>query len=275
MITVQPLPRIHPAMARSVNVKNGSDGPIYTWETADRHYTLTSTSFTKRELYAHEKHIRPLDGATVDVPWSTGRLLNERDALTFIAENTTIPVPRIIDFSDKDGVCSLTIETIDGEMLDGMKLSQTDHETMMRNMHHFVEEIVLPQLRTLKSARFGQISGLVLPPPRLRGFDERPIWASKTAKTERYVFCHCDLAQQNMIFNPKTLQIVGLINWEYAGYYPPDIEMPFWRITYAERISQAGLRDYGPVEKSLINSTEEADLESQRLIALIDETDPS
>ncbi|KAF4980341.1 hypothetical protein FZEAL_3622 [Fusarium zealandicum] len=34
--------------------------------------------------------------------------------------------------------------------------------------------------------------------------------------------------EQNIIVNPETLKISAVIDWEYVGFHPPDIEWPFY-----------------------------------------------
>jgi hypothetical protein len=43
------------------------------------------------------------------------------------------------------------------------------------------------------------------------------------------VFRHCDLSQSNIIVNPKTLKIEGVIDWDYGGYWPAFFESPYFR----------------------------------------------
>lgn len=33
-------------------------------------------------------------------------------------------------------------------------------------------------------------------------------------------FCHGDLSQSNVIVDPGTLNVEGIVNWEYAGFWP-------------------------------------------------------
>jgi hypothetical protein len=44
-----------------------------------------------------------------------------------------------------------------------------------------------------------------------------------------FIFCHCDLSQSNIIDNPETLKIEGIIDWEYGGYWPTFFESLFFR----------------------------------------------
>jgi aminoglycoside phosphotransferase (APT) family kinase protein len=43
------------------------------------------------------------------------------------------------------------------------------------------------------------------------------------------VFCHNDLSANNVIVDPDSLKIKAIIDWEYAGFYPPEFEAPFYR----------------------------------------------
>ncbi|KAK4145837.1 uncharacterized protein C8A04DRAFT_26316 [Dichotomopilus funicola] len=42
----------------------------------------------------------------------------------------------------------------------------------------------------------------------------------------QFVLCHNDLAQQNVLVDPKTLKIKAIIDWEFAGFWPPWFERP-------------------------------------------------
>lgn len=43
------------------------------------------------------------------------------------------------------------------------------------------------------------------------------------------VFCHNDLSMNNVIVDPKTLKIKAIVDWEYAGFFLPEFELPFYR----------------------------------------------
>jgi len=96
---------------------NGTESaPVYDWQVGDRHYTLTSSTFTKRQLFPHEQTLN-IDGEITQYPFSRERLENERNALLYIARNTKIPVPRVLDLSDVDRVGCLTMEALHGAIL--------------------------------------------------------------------------------------------------------------------------------------------------------------
>lgn len=83
-------------------------------------------------------------------------------------------------------------------------------------------------LRTLTSMRLGGPSGLVIPPYRVLKHSETVKWNLKESDTPEYVFCHNDLSQHNVIVDPQSLKIKAIIDWEYAGFYPPEFESPFF-----------------------------------------------
>lgn len=43
------------------------------------------------------------------------------------------------------------------------------------------------------------------------------------------VFSHNDLNVDNVIVDPDTLKIKAIIDWEYAGFYPPGFDRPFYK----------------------------------------------
>ncbi|KAL8779375.1 MAG: hypothetical protein Q9203_001477 [Teloschistes exilis] len=75
----------------------------------------------------------------------------------------------------------------------------------------------------------GQLSGAVFPPPRVSPYDQRS-WESRTSSTDRYVYCHNDLAFHNLFVDPETLEIEAVIDWEYSGFFPPELEFPFYEL---------------------------------------------
>lgn len=163
-------------------------------------------------------------------PWSRERLENERDTLIFIAQNTTIRVPKLLHFSIHDNVASITTETVKRETMHELveKISEEDKERLTSNVFLYINETVLPQLNKLTSKTLGSVRGDIIPPVRLQMKDDRPHWPSRTSATEDFVFCHIDLGQHNIMVDPETLQVVSIIDWEYSGFYPRGFESPFW-----------------------------------------------
>jgi hypothetical protein len=100
----------------------------------------------------------------------------------------------------------------------------------------FLQQTVLPQLQALRSCTLGSLVGPVIPPVRVTDTDKRSFWPPKTAASDEYVFCHNDLAQHNIMVDPKTLQPLAILDWEYSGYYPPEFESRLWYKPYNEQV---------------------------------------
>ncbi|OAQ99266.1 hypothetical protein LLEC1_06058 [Akanthomyces lecanii] len=84
------------------------------------------------------------------------------------------------------------------------------------------------KLKTLRSSRLGGPSGIAIPPYRVLKLAEAGRWDLQPAASDDYVFCHNDLSQQNVIVDPESLKIKAIIDWEYAGFFPPYFELPFY-----------------------------------------------
>ena len=283
--------------------KEGPEGPYLEWvDIADRHYTLSSTAFTQRQLYKHEFYTN-MYGDLIDyVAWSRERIENERDALIFIAENTTIRVPKVLHFSVENEVASITTAVVDGISMEELTLtlSEEDRATLVSNVSSYINDTVLPQLNKLTSNTLGTVHGNLLPPTRLeyrylpkrrtkweckeldiehseqeynrppkreaygrtrypepgRGWGARPPkrevykrkrypWPPVTSATKDYVYCHNYLTQENILIDPKTLQVASIIDWGWSGFFPKGFEFPFWRKSFTERRTPAdrGLED--------------------------------
>ena len=175
------------------------------WTVVDRHYTGSSSTFTKRQCTPAEQLLNN-NGEVATYPFTRERLENERDALKFIAQSTTIPVPRIIAWSDIDGIGSLTVETIPGKSAGDIITNGTDEDVqkVKRNVESFMTCTVLPQLARLRSKRLGQLGNIVIPPPRVTLWDHRPSWPIQTSSRARYIFCHNDLSLHNVLVDPNS-----------------------------------------------------------------------
>lgn len=62
----------------------------------------------------------------------------------------------------------------------------------------------------------------------MRKSDGRP-WKMRERNTHDLVFCHNDLSANNVIVDPDTLKIAAIIDWEYAGFFPPEFESTFFQ----------------------------------------------
>jgi hypothetical protein len=173
------------------------------------------------------------------------RITNEANALKIVSQQTTIPVPKLLGHGEHpDGRRYLITEFIEGVPLYDFPRRGCSRPTRQRhtdnipcetcsnqafsNALNFIKNTVLPQLANLTSQTRG-IDGFVMPPSWLSP-DTQPPWKGKkcwkTLPLEKpeYVFQHGDIAAQNLLMDPQTLEPKVLFDWEYAGYFPPGME---------------------------------------------------
>lgn len=173
------------------------------------------------------------------------RITNEANALRLLAGKTTIPIPRLITSGiHPDNTRYLITERIDGFTLDtllrkGCPLTgpskhtdkitcETCQNKAYSNALEFIRNTVLPQLANLKSQERG-ICGFVMPPQWLN-YAFAPWkcygpWKTHWSEKAQYTFQHGDLAAHNILMNPQTLEVAALVDWEYAGFFPPGMEL--------------------------------------------------
>ncbi|KAI9729882.1 MAG: hypothetical protein M1835_003601, partial [Candelina submexicana] len=158
----------------------------------------------------------------VHVPYSNQqRLENEAASLRFINENTNIPVPSVLGAYEVDGSFYLWTELIRGTKMED--LSRQDQAVVIEEVKEHLQS-----MQNLRSKQIGGPTGIICPPIRVTDRLKRDVWPSKPAHPDDYVFCHNDLSQSNVIVDPATLKVAGIIDWEYAGYFPAYFESPFF-----------------------------------------------
>lgn len=194
----------------------------------ERCLTIHNEYVVKRELKEDEL-ARDRFGAVLFYPyWRRERLRNEAATLHFIASNTSIPVPHFKLYT-KDGL--LHLET--ARITNGILLKEVGHDAKaaaIEAVEDQMQSTILPQLRSLRRNHIGSVdAGLpVFPPQRVYKRDRRT-WPRISSTTEHFVFCHNDLGPQNIFIDPITFQVVAIIDWEFAGFFPSYFELPLWR----------------------------------------------
>ena len=173
--------------------------------------------------------------------------LTEALTMGFIAKNTSIPVPRVIDVFEFKGETYLVQEFIDGHVLEDVWLKLTpDQQTSA------VDQLkdYLDQLRALKPTEPGKVQavdGRGLTDRRVsrggewgpfntheefgdfsfRGLvkhnlekypDARELYAKVEGRKWKTVFAHGDFGPHNVLW--KDGRIVAVIDWEFAGWFP-------------------------------------------------------
>ncbi|KAG6009850.1 hypothetical protein E4U43_008663 [Claviceps pusilla] len=192
----------------------------------DKKYFDLGSMFMKRTLRRHE-WLTPNDGSSLMIPPANlgQKYKTEAAAVDYIRKNTDIPVPPISYAFEDDGAVSFMSQVVEGVALD--LLDDKDKPIVIKELEQIVET-----LRTLKSDVPG-VPGqtLLCPPWRVCNMEWKPdsCWRPKPETKGEFVFCHNDLGQQNVLVDPKTLKITAIIDWEFAGFYPPWFEGAFWK----------------------------------------------
>lgn len=170
-------------------------------------------------------------------------------SMTFVAKNTTIPVPRVYDLVIHEGKLGLIMEFIDARETEWAYLSKAQKADVARQLGGFIA-----QLRTLMPPHPGIvecIDGAPCRDPKLNvglevGTVEnfhnilghnmvreedvplyiplRPAFERIHGRKHRTMFTHADFNWHNILIRDG--QIVALLDWESAGWYPE-----YWEYT--------------------------------------------
>lgn len=202
------------------------------WKTVERHYTLTDTTFTKRQLREDELVYSVITKKPIRARYDRERLQNEAAALQYITSNTSIPVPKFRRLYNQDGVLHLELNRVPGvELLelfeDGIPAA------IQKSIERTMNTVILPQLRNLRRNSIGSVNTdlPVFPPSRIYDSNKREEWPQKVSDSSEFVFCHNDLSRQNIMVDPETLEITAIIDWEFSGFFPFQLELPFWKFS--------------------------------------------
>ncbi|KAG6860412.1 hypothetical protein C0995_011483 [Termitomyces sp. Mi166 len=178
-------------------------------------------TYVKRSLSPSEYVVNIL-GKVVRPHFVKERLQNEVAAIAFLKANTTIPLPNVRCAFEDHGRYYIIMDTVPG--IEMVEVPLAEQGPILEELAGYRE-----QLRSLKSKVMGGLAGHACLPYRLHScvpFDE--VFKFREAETPEFVFIHGDLAQHNIIVDEKTHKINAIIDWEYAGYYPPEFEGAFW-----------------------------------------------
>lgn len=199
-------------------------------------YYYTTKVFVKRQPHKDELGTDIFGQPAVN-PYIADRLRNEAAALLFIAKHTTIPVPRLLGLWEDNGLVHLKTGLVEA----GVELQSLPPSILPDAVDAVTAQLeasVLPQLRRLRRNFMGSADPAlpVMPPRRLWKWKECREWPAMVKDTDEYVFCHTDLDRQNILVDPDTFEIVCIVDWETAGFFPRE-----WEILY--------LKANGPQEK--------------------------
>lgn len=210
------------------------DDAISTWTNHEREFHLHPTRFSKRSFRPSEYRVYRSNQPPYVPPMGFERLQNEAACLEFVRRNTTIPVPAVLEAYSDGGSFVLVTERLFGVAM--CKLSPDEQAVVIEEVEGHVRA-----LQTLRSDTIGGPSGVVCPPRRGGGYFPGDVrWEGRKGREGEFVFCHGDLSQTNVIVDPETLRVEGVVDWEYGGFWPEYFETPYFRDS---RPSGAQFRD--------------------------------
>ncbi|KAE8149260.1 kinase-like domain-containing protein [Aspergillus avenaceus] len=251
--------------------------------TFNRHLTLSAIAVLRR--------IRPLKGTVLML---TDRLcvkygqhidLSEAATMRFISQNTSIPVPKIFCTFIHKGCSYIVMERIKGDMIgigwvNRSEESKTKLLIQLKNLVYEMRELQPPEGIGVSSVsrgplfdcrlpgtslRFGPFSSVQSFHRHLRGgmdFDPRLDCEIKELITQHncdwpIVFTHGDLSSLNILVRGD--DIVGIIDWETAGWYPS-----YWEYTTACQVNPQNSFWINEIDKFLTPLPDELRMEKAR-----------
>lgn len=211
-------------------------------------YYVTAKAFIKREPSTQELGVDHWGNPAIN-PYIRVRLRNEAAALGFVAQHSTVLVPQQVRLWEENGLLYLKMSLVEG----AIELASVNDSLMPDAVAKVTTELendILPQLRALpKTGRIGSsdLELPIIPPRRFWRPKEDREWPVKTSSS--YVFCHGDLSRNNILVDPVSFKIRAIIDWESAGFYPENWEIPLWKANTpqekSEMTRQANERDEG------------------------------
>ncbi|KAJ5088557.1 hypothetical protein N7456_012173 [Penicillium angulare] len=226
-------------------------------------YSACSWSPTRQEDCRYTSHVKIFYGVSNRGAWSLGSnlILKERSIeppnfeaanLRFLTENTSIPIPKIVEeWQEDDGAYFMLTRRIQGLPLNEAwpTLSNADKDRIAKQTAEY-----LSQLREHQSIRRESLGGKPLYSaflfPNGYGIGHGPLlsddelWAEMSLALTNvpeearqklrqrmptatpYTFSHCDLTNVNIVVNNGNL--AGILDWKSSGYFPV-----WWEFTAA------------------------------------------
>ncbi|EGO23554.1 hypothetical protein SERLADRAFT_408903 [Serpula lacrymans var. lacrymans S7.9] len=189
-----------------------------------KYYELESSTgdvFVKRTLSPREWLI-DIKGNLVVPFMQLERIKNEVAAIKYIKENTNFPVPTIRCHFEDNGCYYIIMDAVPGTSM--VNLAEDQRKVVIEELKGYIKT-----MQGVKSKVMGSFTSDICLPYRLAKVlpQDKPK-KFKAASTEQFVLCHNDLGHSNIIVDEKTLKINAIVNWEYVGFYPEEMEKAFY-----------------------------------------------
>ncbi|KAL9614424.1 MAG: hypothetical protein Q9167_001095 [Letrouitia subvulpina] len=193
--------------------------------TAYRKYFISESTgmFMKRTLRQSELQ-RNIKGEIIAPGRVFERSRNEAAALKFLKKHSTVPVPKVYREFELDGAHCIIMEYIKGDLL--ANVEESSKLAVIEKLQDHIKA-----MHSISASQVGGISppGLVCLPYRISRVGQVNENELKPFESDELVFCHNDLSQHNILVDPETHGIQGIIDFEYSGFYPSFFEGHFYR----------------------------------------------
>jgi aminoglycoside phosphotransferase (APT) family kinase protein len=179
--------------------------------------------FIKRNLTPSEYGLTTL-GRQLVVPYMcVERVKNEVAAIRYVQSlNINIPTPNIRCAFEDHGRYYIITDIVPGVLM--FKLPEEKKALVIKELEGYVA-----QMHTIKSKVMGGFLGDVIVPYRVgRAVPQDQFLKFREATTPEFVLCHNDLSQHNVIVDETTLKVNAILDWEYAGFFPPGFDAAFY-----------------------------------------------
>jgi len=179
--------------------------------------------FIKRNLTPSE-YIVTTHGGQLLIPYMCiERMKNEVAAIRYVQSlDIDIPTPNIRCAFEDHGRYYIITDIVPGVALS--QLPEGKKAPVIKELEGYVA-----RMHTIKSKVMGSFFGDVIVPYRvgLAVPQDQPL-NLREATTPEFVLCHNDLSQYNVLVDETTLKINAIIDWEYAGFFPPEFDGAFY-----------------------------------------------
>jgi serine/threonine protein kinase len=170
--------------------------------------------------------------------------LVEAESMKFISEKTSIPVPKVLNTYEKNGMKYIVMEYVKGKNLNNVweSMAPSVRETVIAELREYIRQ--MRQISPPEGVKIGSVTGgPAVDRRRLdaiyggpfeseKDFNDwqlaqlnpntqlanRDIYSSMHRTDHKIVFSHCDLAFHNVLVYDD--HVSAIIDWEDAGWFP-------------------------------------------------------
>jgi aminoglycoside phosphotransferase (APT) family kinase protein len=214
---------------------------------------MATTRAALEKLYSKDSHRKfsrvILDPNTVRKHGDAFRIRREVEAMKYVQSRTSIPIPTVIDsnFADEHrGKSWFVMERLPGCQLGEAwpTMVESARARTMQELRSYFEELHIvrsPEPRWIGSCSKGpaydhRLDNLSTCGPfqSVSEFHDflvapvkkspRPDWVDKYRKLlpddHDIIFAHADVSWENILVDPETGKVTGILDWEMAGFWP-------------------------------------------------------